>query len=68
MRRLRLVALVVLGVSLPMAAAAQAGPLPEASEVIARYVEAIGGRDAILAVEGAHVWGRLEMPAQAGRR
>lgn len=46
----------------PSAGAAQA-PLPEASQLIARYVEAIGGREAVMAQSASRSTGTFEMPA-----
>lgn len=37
--------------------------LPPAAELIDRYVEALGGRDAIMAQPGSHVTGTFSMPA-----
>jgi hypothetical protein len=51
---------------LPAALGAQAA-LPPAAEVIARYVDAAGGRDALLATATSRVRGTFEMPA-AGMR
>jgi hypothetical protein len=59
----------------PMVAAAQAKApsaakekgevaLPPAKEVIAKYVKALGGRDAILKYTSTHVKGNFEVPAQ----
>jgi hypothetical protein len=46
----------------PAAVVAQDG-LPPASELIDRHVEAIGGRDAVLAPAGSHSTGSFSMPA-----
>lgn len=37
--------------------------LPPADDLIARFVEAVGGRDAVLAPEGSHSTGTFRMPA-----
>ena len=47
----------------PKATAAPAGELPTAQAIIARYVQAIGGRDAILKRSALHMTGTFEMPA-----
>jgi hypothetical protein len=39
-------------------------PLPEASEIVARYVRALGGRDAILRHASLRAVGTFSMPAQ----
>jgi hypothetical protein len=64
-RRSLTAALAVLALA-PAAAVAQA-PLPEASALVQRYVEAIGGRDAILRPQASRSVGSFEMPA-AGLR
>lgn len=46
----------------PAALAAQE-ELPPAAEVIDRYVEAIGGREAVMAAGGSHSTGTFSMPA-----
>lgn len=38
--------------------------LPSGREVINRYIEAIGGRQAVLAQSGRHAFGKFEIPAQ----
>jgi hypothetical protein len=38
--------------------------LPAASEVIAKFVKAIGGKDAYLKIQSQHAKGKFEMPAQ----
>src|SRR4029450_2982176 len=60
----------------PMTAAAQAKApsaapkekgevaLPPAKEIIAKYVKALGGRDAILKYTSTHVKGNFDVPAQ----
>jgi hypothetical protein len=59
----RWVGLAVLGTALlPGAASAQA--LPTGRAVIDRFIEAIGGRDAILRHRARHFTGRVEIPAQ----
>lgn len=63
-RRTRSLLLAAALVSLaPGWAAAQQNDLPPASEVVARYVEAIGGREAVLRPATARTVGRFEMPA-----
>lgn len=50
-----------------IAAHPAAGPqegLPEARDVVARHIEAIGGAEAYRAVQSIHARGRLEIPAQ----
>jgi len=47
----------------PIPASAQQ-PLPSGREVINRYIAAIGGREAILAQPGRHVFGKFTIPAQ----
>jgi hypothetical protein len=54
--------------AVPVAAVAQQpAALPSASQVIARYVEAIGGRDAVMRHPTSRSVGTFEMPA-AGLR
>jgi hypothetical protein len=50
-------------VSLISAAPAQ-DPLPDAREVIDRYVEALGGKEALTRHPGRHAVGRMEIPSQ----
>lgn len=45
------------------AAFAQESSLPSASEIVARYQEAIGGRDAVLRKPSSRALGRVEIPA-----
>lgn len=53
------------GVTIAIASTATAQQtLPSGRAVVDRYIEAIGGRDAILAQTGRHAWGRIEIPAQ----
>jgi hypothetical protein len=52
---------VFLGRDLP---AAGQGPLPEARDIVARHVTAIGGAPAFAAVSSIRLRGRLEIPAQ----
>ena len=52
---------IIAAVSAPLAAQES---LPDGRAVINRYIEAIGGRDAILNQGGHHVRGRFEAPAQ----
>ena len=48
----------------PAAASAQAGgALPPAKDLVAKYVQAIGGRDAVLKHSSIKLTGRFEMPA-----
>lgn len=56
------VALLILAAA-PAFVAAQEEPLPEAGALVARYVDAIGGRDAVLARKASRTVGRFEMPA-----
>jgi hypothetical protein len=56
------IATVAVGAALPGRAAAQAG-LPSPEAVLARYVEAVGGKAAFDAVQGSRTLGRFEMPA-----
>lgn len=55
----------LLGAALLAAAAAPAGaqPLPPAAQLIDRYVEASGGRDAMLSPESSRTRGRFELAA-----
>ena len=60
----------VLAITLAMAPAAlpaqdapEARDLPPAEELIDRYVEALGGRAAVLALPGSHARGTFRMPA-----
>lgn len=46
------------------AAARQQGELPDATAIVARYVEAIGGEDVVRSQESRHASGRFEMPSQ----
>lgn len=48
----------------PFRAAAQTAPLPPATDVIARYVEAIGGRASVLKHASRRAVGTFAMPAQ----
>ncbi len=49
----------------PVAAQATAvDALPAAETIVARHIEAIGGADAVRAVQSMHARGRLEIPAQ----
>jgi len=50
-------------VAMPMPLAAQ-GALPDGRAVINRYIEAIGGRDAIMSQGGHHFQGEFVAPAQ----
>jgi hypothetical protein len=66
--RRSLVAAAVLALAIPSAAAAQAADTsPTADAVIARYVEAIGGRQALESVQGSRTLGTFEMPAAGVR-
>lgn len=49
------------------APAAPAGELPDAKRLIDRYVQAIGGRAAVLAPTSSHARGRFEIPAAGVR-
>lgn len=55
-------ALALLPATLPAALTAQ-DDLPPAAELIDRYVETIGGRDAVLSAPGTHSTGAFSMPA-----
>lgn len=46
----------------PASAIAQA--LPDAEDIVARYVEAIGGRRAVMSAQGYHATGTFDVPAQ----
>ena len=50
--------------TLALAQAKATSSLPPAKEVIAKYVKALGGKEAILKYSSTHVKGRSEMPAQ----
>lgn len=65
----------ILGLAIPLAAAGQAerpktavkegaAKLPPASEVIAGFVKAIGGKDAFSKIESQHGKGKYELPSQ----
>lgn len=58
-------ALAGLLVAVPVAAQAPATPgaLPDARTIIDRHIEAIGGRDAVMAHSSRHVTGTLAMPS-----
>jgi hypothetical protein len=56
------VAALVSGIGAP--AVAQAPPLPRASDIIAKYVEAIGGREVVLKHASRRAVGTFSMPAQ----
>jgi len=68
--------LLLAGLAMPLAAGAQAKApaaapkeksettLPPAKEIIAKYVKALGGKDAILKYTSTHVKGAYEIPAQ----
>ena len=59
----RALLLVAALVAAPAATTAQAdADLPPAEEIIERYVEAIGGRDAVLSQPGSHTTGTFSMP------
>lgn len=63
----RSLSLLLLGGALSLAPAAPASAqdaLPSGREVIDRFIEALGGRDAILGQPGRHVFGRFSVPAQ----
>ena len=63
----RSLSLLLLGGALtlvPAASASAQDALPSGREVINRYIEAIGGREAILAQPGRHVFGKFQIPAQ----
>lgn len=49
--------------AIPATAATPAAALPAAPELVARYVKAIGGREAVLAHKSVHSVGSLEVPA-----
>jgi len=44
--------------------AQQESVLPSGAEIRERYIDALGGRDALLAPKSSHAVGKLEMPAQ----
>jgi hypothetical protein len=48
----------------PITVHAQGADLPDGRAVISRFIEAIGGEDAVLKQAGRHVTGTLEVPAQ----
>jgi len=47
----------------PAAAQGSVGELPDASAIVARYVDAIGGREAVLRAANSRTVGRFEIPA-----
>jgi hypothetical protein len=55
---------VALAAALALPAAAGAQSLPEASAVIARYQQAVGGKDALANYNSMHTVGEVSMPAQ----
>lgn len=57
------ITLAVAPAALPAQDAAGAAELPTAQELIDRYVEALGGREAVLAQPGSHATGTFRMPA-----
>jgi hypothetical protein len=57
-------AISTLGAAAPLQPAVQPEPLPSASNVIARYVEAIGGREAVLKHASRRAVGTFSMPGQ----
>jgi hypothetical protein len=59
----RFLVLVAALAATPAAGAAQQAALPEAGQLIARYVEAIGGRDAVLSRTNSRTTGTFEMPS-----
>ncbi len=63
-RRPALLAALSLLPSLAAAQAAPGGPLPPAQSVVARYVDAIGGRAALERLPARWERGRVEIPAQ----
>jgi hypothetical protein len=48
----------------PATPAASQSPLPSGRDVINRFIEVIGGRDAIMAQGGRHMMGSFSMPSQ----
>jgi hypothetical protein len=64
-RKTRLAALMVAAIAAPFGAdTAHAQELPEASAVIARYQQAVGGKDALASFNSMHAVGEFSMPAQ----
>ena len=61
--RRRLAAIAVLGIPLALVPTLSAQDLPSAEEVLAAHVEAIGGADAIEAVDYRHIISSTSMPA-----
>ncbi len=48
----------------PAASSQPSADLPEASTIIARYIEAIGGKDALLKTVSRHITGTFSVPAR----
>jgi hypothetical protein len=45
-------------------AVSRAEPLPDARDVVARHIEAVGGRDALARLHSRHVWAHFEVPGE----